>query len=339
MPQVTLLAGGNATLGSGINGVAGTPTNQPNPSYDITGGTFNYGTYLSHVPNFAGFTYLVFGDRHWLDLMRWRGNASYAQGRTGPAPELGQGGVRDNNAVFAGDGQTYHYYGILTSCCQTRGSAWLMRDLAYPAAFGGDSDIERSYFHDFLVETNNYYPAFLAWVDGPSSTNYRTSINLPNIPGFNVETESFIATYDWEAMWLWTAWLHEPMGSTWHTKYQRYMEGVCGGQLAGAPPSFYCTDYVLAPAIHDGSYNGLTSQNGNQGPGTNGTDAYDFGNGLASGAYLNILTGGQVSMLTYHFTPGDRGMNVTGWERMKSSWSISVRMRPSMSRATGNPIR
>src|SRR5438874_1510674 len=55
MPQVTLLAGGNATLGSGINGVAGTPTNQPNPSYDITGGTFNYGTYLSHIPSFDGF--------------------------------------------------------------------------------------------------------------------------------------------------------------------------------------------------------------------------------------------------------------------------------------------
>ena len=44
MPQVTLFAGGNANLGIGINGVAGTPTNQPNPSYDITGGTFNYGT-------------------------------------------------------------------------------------------------------------------------------------------------------------------------------------------------------------------------------------------------------------------------------------------------------
>jgi hypothetical protein len=113
MPQVQLL---NQPQ---LSGLADVPHDQPNPEYDIAGGTFYYGTYISHRPNFNGFTYMVFGSRHFLDMMRWNGNADYAQQRPGPGPDLGQGYYRDNNATFT-DGKIYHYYGLLIDCCQTR---------------------------------------------------------------------------------------------------------------------------------------------------------------------------------------------------------------------------
>ena len=34
-----------------------------------------------------------------------------------------------------------------SNCCQTRGSLWLIRDVLYGAAFGGDSNPERGYFN------------------------------------------------------------------------------------------------------------------------------------------------------------------------------------------------
>lgn len=150
-------------------GIADVVHNQPLPQYDISGGTFHGGTYISHMPLFDGFTYAMFGDRHFLDMMQWQGNRDFLQQRVGPGPDLGQGYYRDNNASQGSN--TYHYWGLLIDCCQTRGSAWMIRDITYPATFGGDSKIERSYFADFLTENSNYYPLWLAYKDGSGNTN------------------------------------------------------------------------------------------------------------------------------------------------------------------------
>jgi len=252
----------------------------------------------------------VFGDRHFLDVMRWHGNQDYLQQRVGPGPELGQGYYRDNNAVFT-DGHTYHYYGLLIDCCQTRGSSWMIRDITYPATFGSDNDIERSYFHDFLVETGNYYPLWLKFKDGPGNTNFSTSIDTPNAPGADAVVDTYQIAYVADAAWLMTTFLHEPLGSSWMTKYQRFYEGVMGGQLAGAPVSYYAVDYNFQPSIHNGDDGGITAQLGNFGPYMNGTDASDFGSFAAN---PNILTGGQISAPNrYVYTAGDLLKSITAF--------------------------
>ena len=291
-----------------LSGVADVPHNQPNPTYDIAGGLFQYGTSLDHIPSFDGFTYMVFGDRHLLDLMYWHGNRDFAQQRPGPGPELGQGYYRDNNAKFT-DGNTYHYWGLMIDCCQTRGSAWLIRDITYPATFGGDSNIERSYFNDFLTETNYYYPLYLAFKDGPGSTGYSASILGPDNPGTGVVVDTFITSYVASAAYIMQTFLHAPLAAGWNSKLQRFYEGVCGGQLPGAPVSYYCIDYIYQPEIHNGDA-GFVGFGGNIGQYMNGTDASDFGSFVP---FTNIMTGGQLSINDYIVTAGDTLKNMTGW--------------------------
>jgi hypothetical protein len=308
----------------GATGFAVAPTNTPNPpGLDICCGTHSYGTYISHVPNFNGFTYMIFGDRHWLDLMRWRANADYEQQRPGPGPEPGEGYYRDNTAVYAGDGNTYHYYGLMLWCCQNRGAAWMRRDVTYAATFGSDSDIERSYFADFRTETDNYEPAMEAWLDGAGSTAYRNSMNLPDSNGDSVGVEYFIETYEWEAEWLGLVWLHQPMSSRWMTRYQRFQEGCLGGQLAGAPVSYYCVSYTMTPAVHIANYSGGSGQGGNLGPGMNGTDASDFGTG-ATGNTFGISAGGQLAANVFVMAPGDKVQNLVGWRDGGSRVGITI---------------
>jgi hypothetical protein len=305
-PSVSLDSGGSCLTSFSITGLADTPHN----TYNIDLNQWRCGTYISHMPSFNGFTYAVFGDRHFLDMMRWHGNQDYLQQRVGPGPALGQGYYRDNNASF--NGTTYHYYGLLTDCCQTRGSAHLFRDIIYPATFGSDGDIERSYFHDFLKETANYYPLWLKFKDNAglsANTNYSTSIMTPDAPGYSTVSDTFIMSYvAAEAGWMMTTFLHEPLGSSWMSKYQRFYEGVMGGQLPGAPVSFYAVDFNMEPFIHNGDDGSLTSQNeaagtGNFGPSVNGTDASDFG---SSASYTYIFSGGQIGGDNrYTYTAGD----------------------------------
>jgi hypothetical protein len=308
-PGVTLNSGDSCR--GFLTGLADVPHDQPNATFPADVGQWSCGSYISHMPSFNGFTYAVFGDRNFLDVMRWHGNQDFLQQRVGPGPELGQGYYRDNNAVFT-DGHTYHYYELLIDCCQVRGSAWLIRDITYPATFGSDNDIERSYFHDFLVETGNYYPLWLKWKDGPGNSNYSTSITPPDAPGDSIVVDTFISTYVLDAAWLTTTFLHEPLGSQWMSKFQRFYEGVCGRQLPGAPVSYYCIQYFWNPEISNG--NGSPSpQKGNIGQYTNGTDASDFGGFVPNS--MAILTGGQVQQgqVVMTVTPGDTLKPMNPW--------------------------
>jgi hypothetical protein len=319
---------GQLTWGPSPNGFV-SPRGKLNPAgYDIAGGTSG-GTSLDHMPSFDGFTYMIFGDRHWLDLMQWHGNRDILQQQVGPGPELGQVFYRDNNAVFT-DGNTYHYWGLMLGCYQGRGCSWLMRDVTYPATFGADpnttypdgvtQNTERSYFHDLLTENTNYWPLFVKFRDGPGSTGFSGSIYpTPNIDALNgtellgVYTDTFLMTYSASVDYIMDTFLHEPLAGLWSTRFQRYYEGVCGGQLPGAPVSYYCVDYALQLHIHDGNHQ--SSQFGAaEGPYLNGTDALDFGNWQISTA---ILTGGQLQASgnpNYRvFTAGDTLKFIPGW--------------------------
>jgi hypothetical protein len=312
-PQVTLNSGGSCR--TYLTGLADVPHDQPNATYPADLSQWGCGTYISHMPSFNGFTYPIFGSRHFLDVMQWHGNQDFAQQRTGPGPVLAQGYYRDNNATFPGDGHIYHYYGLMIDCCQSRGSAWLIRDLTYPATYGSDSDSERSYFNDFLVENRNYYPLWLTFKDGPGNTNYTTSITPPDALGADTTIEPFIADYVLEAAWQMVTFVHEPLGSRWMSKFQRYWEGVLGGQLPGAPVSYYAIDYFALAAFFNGDGNNplTTGQGGNLGQYTNAVDAADWGSQIPP--YFNILTGGQIQQRggSRVLTVGDKMKNFTVW--------------------------
>jgi hypothetical protein len=142
----------------------------------------------------------------------------------------------------------------------------------------------------------------LKWADGPGNTNYSSSIAPPDLGGAGVYIEPFILEYTLDAAWLMVTWLHEPLGSTWMTKYQRYFEGVCGGQLAGAPNSWQCIDYGFQPQINDGNDGLLTPANGSFGQYSNGVDASSMG----SISQATSISGGTFAILASNpITVGD----------------------------------
>ena len=102
-PDVSLNSGGSCR--TYLTGLADVPHDQPSASFPADLNQWYCGTYVSHMPSFNGFTYAVFGDRHFLDTMRWHGNQDFMQQRPGPGPNLGQGYYRDNNAVFPPTGR------------------------------------------------------------------------------------------------------------------------------------------------------------------------------------------------------------------------------------------
>jgi hypothetical protein len=311
----------NQTIWAGFDFGIAEPDHTPPPGavYDISGGTLNGGTGNDHMPAFDGIpTYAIFGDRHFLDLMQWHGERGFLQQRVGPGTDLGQGYYRDNNATGP-DGQVHHYWGLTTVCCQGRGAAWLTRDVLLPSAFGADGTPERQYFADMTKETSNYWPLFLAYMDGPSSTGYSHSIYpqaQPDACCQGVLYDTFVGGY-WGSVAYWSTTLqHTPAANTWNSSQQRYFEGVCGRQLPNTVSDYYCIDFNIQPAIANGSATQeRTGSGGNIGQYWNGTDAADFG-GWDAAEFTNILAGGQiqVTVSSYKYTAGDTmKMIYSGW--------------------------
>jgi len=264
--------------------------NVPHNGAGYAGGMWGEGGgfYISHEPSFTSLTYLVFGSRHLLELMWFHGNRTYYMQGLGP----GDGG-RDN--ILDGN----HYWGLSVNCCQNRGAYWALRDRLLPAALGGDGNIERTYFNHFLVETNNYYPYWLAWKDG-SVPNFSHALMSPNVDGRGSDT--FIDAYGVTTCYLGKAMLHDPLCTGWLAQWARFIEGVCGETAPGHISAFYCVEYTYTASIHDGSHPVNT---GNVGQYFNGTDASDYG---AFAPYYAISPGsGQVKQIgpTYQFQPGD----------------------------------
>ena len=96
--------------GGWVEGPAVTPAGKLNPAgYDISGGMVFTGP--DHMPNFNGFSYMLFGDRTFLDIMQWRAEADVVFNTIGPMDEPCRDHVRDNVCTYT-DGKPYHYWGI-----------------------------------------------------------------------------------------------------------------------------------------------------------------------------------------------------------------------------------
>ncbi len=293
------------------------PSGKLNPGgLDISNGVVYTG--IDHIPGFAGFTYMIFGDRHFLDLIQWRANADAMQVRPGPESDPGSGGSRDNTARFT-DGNIYHYWGLLTNVYQTRGSAWALRDAAYGAAFGADdyslastfsNNPERTYFNDLITENGDFWPLFLNYRDGPGSVGFTGSLLPPStVTPFD---ETFIKAHMQAVGYIMTTFLHAPMADFISMPDAKIYEGTLGSQMYGHMSSYYAIDYLSEPFIHDGDHNDVgNAMGGAYGPFVNGVDASDFG---SYDFYISIISGGQLQLDGgYTITNGDTIKNVPGF--------------------------
>jgi hypothetical protein len=283
--------------------------NVPINGLSYTGGMWSSApasTYISHEPSFTGVSYHVFGARHYLDLIWALGNrAAYFVG-VGPGD-----GYRDNSL----DG--YHFWGLSTNCCQSRGSAWALREKVNAAALGGDSNQERQYFEDMLTENGNYYPHWMAYKNG-TSQNYETSLSSPNQGTFSSQ-DPFNVDYMFATTYLGWQMLHQPMFGSWIPGFQRFYEGVLGEKLQGHLSAYYAIDYSYSPATHDGDQ---PLNLGNMGPAMNGTDASDFG---AFSVFSTVgLPGGQIKQASpvYTLTAGDKVKNVNNAFSSSTGYAI-----------------
>ena len=275
-PQPTFSAQENVDYAPALQGV-------PNSVQDWTAAIwpFNYWNGSDHQPNWQGFTYLVYGSRHWLDLIYYQGNRLYTGLDVGPAV-----GARNDNL----SGTTNMYYGLYLLCCEGRGSARAIWDRAIAAAVGGDNNIERSYFNDIITENGNYYPKWQAWKDGTGSTAFRTGLCPPNFIGGCFEADVFIFNYTLDTAYALSTYLHAPLGIGWNQEGQKYFEGLLGEQMAGHPVSYYIINYSGSPDAH--SDNNISG--GNIGQYMNCCDGSDWGD--FSGT-ANLLAGATIKQV------------------------------------------
>src|SRR5260370_32057943 len=121
--------------GAYFNGLANPLANVPNSLVDWRCGIWlGCGTYISHIPNFVSLSYLIFGERIFLDSTYFDANRDLLQAAPGP-----RGNYRDD---IQGGKQ---HLGLTIACCQSRGSPWAFGDMSFSAALGGDGNIVVTY--------------------------------------------------------------------------------------------------------------------------------------------------------------------------------------------------
>ena len=99
-------------------------------------------------------------------------------------------------------------------------------------------------------ETSNYWPLFLAYMDGPGSTGYSDSIYPPAQPDACCqESLRHVCRRLYEQRrYYWTTLLHTPGGRIPGTATsRRYLRGGAAGQLPKLRSRYYCIDFNLQP--------------------------------------------------------------------------------------------
>jgi hypothetical protein len=269
------------------------------------------GTYISHEPNFPGFTFAMWGWRGYLDLLWQETNGIFSVIDTYASTSgLGFEGVR--NIQSNGNLQTGPVYAaVMVNCCQNRGSARMLWNDTLAAALGADGNIERQYFRDMQIENDNYDTGYEQYRNGTNS-NFTVGINPPNTPtgggtgGANAPTgqDMFIINYVFSAAYMMATLQHQPMGRKWLSKTAQIIEGIVGAQLpgisfngtvTGSISDFYSVDFSNNWSLHNG---GADFRFGNIGQYMNGVDATDFAGFCCfasfSGNVWNLASGGWV---------------------------------------------
>ena len=179
------------------------------------------GVYNDHQGAYNYYPFPMFGDRHWLDLVRMQGNRSgtitFDTWLNGPSSEN-----RPNRSftfpAASGTppaGQTYR--GILyyanTHSQGIRAAAWMLRSLSLAAAFGADGEMERQYFNDILKENYNYWLAMKAHKDcsAPGTPQPDTWSSSPLAGVISYYNQGFMNTYNVMAKYVAAKLINDPL--------------------------------------------------------------------------------------------------------------------------------
>jgi hypothetical protein len=300
-----------------INGIA-PPLNDRPVNYNNVNGVsyFNgfwgdIGARNDHMPSMANAAYAILGTRQLLDALYHLGNRA-ALYRT----SLNQENGRD----FAVPGGA-HFYGLHYNCCENRGAAWASRDKEWAAYLGADSNPERDYNHDMLVENAYVFDAIAAWKDG-SDPNHGYSQGF-FIPGGGTEDDTFIDNF-W-SMTAYSGWAmaRDPFSKRFLDRIFRLYMATCdgnaaeGGSIPNALSAFYCSTYSYGPAkipISDAEFLG----HGDIGFHWNSIDARDMG--VVSGYPTFTASSATISMTTRFWLIRD-GDEVHVLDTVTSVWA------------------
>jgi hypothetical protein len=231
-----------------FEGVAKPLINTPVASTGYLGGIWgsglrSYGN--DHEPSFHNMVYTIFGSRHYLDDLYFAGNRQIVWQQTGNFF-----GAKDNTVGGV------HYWGLHLYCCEFRGDFWGHRDALLPAALGGDSNPERAYFNDQLIENYYYEQAEVASFDG-SSHNFSNSFGRGHSSGFWDVT--FMDSYGMQTSYLGYAMMRDPLSAFWIPHFLKNLVMMCSDTVVGARgiagemSSAWCSSYYYSAALRDSS--------------------------------------------------------------------------------------
>jgi hypothetical protein len=229
------------------------------------------GTLNDHMPSFANAAYATLGSRHLLDALYQLGNRSVL------TMQAADGEAQRSYTV---PGAT-RFYGLHINCCQNRGAAWANRDKGWAAYLGADSNPERDYFHDMMVENLYYFDAYGVWKDG-TDPNHGYSQGI-YIPGGGIEDDTFIDNF-W-AMSAYSQWAmaRDPFSKRMLDRIYKLYLALCdgnaaeGGSIPNALSAYYCATFSYGPSQKIAMSPGEILGQGNIGFHWNSIDARDIG--------------------------------------------------------------
>lgn len=129
------------------------------------------------------------------------------------------------------------YYGVHNACCQVRGAYWHHRDKMMAAAFGSDSNIERKYFNDILVENHWEWVAVRNFINGGITGNYN-SLFTTQYSELNPST--FKNVYGHVTLAQAWALLRDPLSGLLIPHFVQEHMTRCSDTVAGSYSSYYC---------------------------------------------------------------------------------------------------
>jgi hypothetical protein len=101
----------------------------------------------------------------------------------------------------------------------------MLRDRTFPAALGGDGNIERQYFNDQITENLNYYQVWVNPYKDGATTNIENSIQGPDYPGSWGIPDTFIGNYIFLTTYAMQSYLHA-LGTTGSTNWKLWVSPV-----------------------------------------------------------------------------------------------------------------
>jgi len=212
--------------GTNMDGLVFPREGTPEAAYSGAPG-YNTGLFTSggndHVPAYSDGWYQFHGGRAALDAVYTIANRQF--------PSISTGDLMVEHQTSTVNG--VRFYGLHNVCCQVRGAYWMHRDTSMAAAYGADSNMERTYFNDVLQENYWDYQAVTTSMGGNFGSLFTT-------PYFEVNPSTFKNVYGHLTMSLAWARLRDPLSGYFLPRFVQEHLNRCSDTVPNTYSSYYC---------------------------------------------------------------------------------------------------